>query len=109
MKKFIEKHLNQKEPYTERNANNEKFLKLLDIYCRDAKKHKSTNIKKSLTKNKLNKSHNYNNKSNLEVKSMGEPKKIYNNIDLLKDKEKNHMDNNVRNLMYKKFNYYKKK
>ena len=112
LKKFIERHLKEKkskEPYTERNSNNEKFLKLLDIYCRDAKKHKSTNIKKSLTKNKLNKSHNYNNKSNLEVKSMGEPKKIYNNIDLLKDKEKNHMDNNVRNLMYKKFNYYKKK
>ena len=112
LKKFIERHLKEKkskEPYTERNSNNEKFLKLLDIYCRDAKKYKSTNIKKSLTKNKLNKSHNYNNKSNLEVKSMGEPKKIYNNIDLLKDKEKNHMDNNVRNLMYKKFNYYKKK
>lgn len=112
LKKFIERHLKEKkskEPYTERNSNNEKFLKLLDIYCRDAKKYKSTNIKKSLTKNKLDKSHNYNNKSNLEVKSMGESKKIYNNIDLLKDKEKNHMDNNVRNLMYKKFNYLKKK
>ena len=112
LKKFIERHMKEKkskEPYTERNSNNEKFLKLLDIYCRDAKKYKSTNIKKSLTKNKLNKSHNYNNKSNLEVKSLGESKKIYNNIDLLKDKEKNHMDSNVRNLMYKKFNYYKKK
>ena len=64
LKKFIERHLKEKkskEPYTERNSNNEKFLKLLDIYCRDAKKYKSTNIKKSLTKNKLNKSHNYNN------------------------------------------------
>ena len=97
LKKFIEKHLSKnimKEPYTERNSNNEKFLKLLDIYCRDAKKFKSTNIKKNINKNKLNKSHNYNNKSNLEIKSMGEV--IKKNI-------------NYGNLMLRKKSFYKNK
>jgi hypothetical protein len=96
LKKFIEKHLNQKEPYTERNANNEKFLKLLDIYCHDAKKFKSTNIKKSLNKNKLNKSQHYNSKSNLDIKSTGEVNKKNNN-------------NNYCNLMLRKKSFYKNK
>ncbi len=97
LKKFIEKHLNKKnmkEPYTERNANNEKFLKLLDIYCRDAKKFKSTNIKKNINKNKLNKSQHYNSKSNLDIKSMGEANKKTNN------------NNKYGNLMLRKKNYY---
>ena len=95
LKKLIEKHLNKnsiKEPNTERNSNNEKFLKLLDIYCRDAKKFKSTNLKKHLNKNKLNKSQHYNSKSNLEIKSIGETnKKINNNLKL---KKKSFYNNN---------------
>jgi hypothetical protein len=95
LKKLIEKHLNKnsiKEPNTERNSNNEKFLKLLDIYCRDAKKFKSTNLKKHLNKNKLNKRQHYNSKSNLEIKSIGETnKKINNNLKL---KKKSFYNNN---------------
>ena len=108
LKKFIERHIkekNSKEPYTERNSNNEKFLKLLDIYYRDSKKYKSTNLKKNISKNKLNKSHNHNSKSILEVKSMGEYNKKYNN-EFLKEKEKN---NNGGKFIHKKFSYYKSK
>ena len=113
LKKFIESHMKEKkhkEPYTERNSNNEKFLKLLDIYCRDAKKYKSTNLKKNKNKNKLNKSHNfnYNNKSILEVKSMGEVNKKFSNNDLLKDKEK-YNNYNMSHLIFKKFSFYKNK
>ena len=109
LKKFIEKHMKEKkykEPYTERNSNNEKFLKLLDIYCRDAKKYKSTNIKKNINKNILNKSHYYKSKSNLEIKSMGDANKKYNNNDLLKEKDKN---SNISHLMLQKYNFYKNK
>ena len=95
-----------KEPYTERNSNNEKFLKLLDIYCRDAKKYKSTNIKKNINKNILNKSHYYKSKSNLEIKSMGDANKKYNNNDLFKEKDKN---SNISHLMLQKYNFYKNK
>ena len=99
LKKFIEKHIKDKkfkEPYTERNSNNEKFLKLLDIYCRDAKQYKSTNTKKIVNKNILNKSHNYYNyNNNLEIKSIGDTNKKYNNYDFLKDKIK---DNNMTHL-----------
>ena len=122
LKKFIEKHWKEKkykEPYTERNSNNEKFLKLLDIYCRDAKQYKSTNLKKTFNKNKLNKSHNYNynhnSKSNLEIKSIGEANKKISNNDLLKDKDKdkeknnNNKYNNLSYLVLKKYNYYKNK
>ena len=116
LKKFIEKHWKDKkykEPYTERNSNNEKFLKLLDIYCRDAKQNKSTNLKKNFNKNKLNKSHNYNHnynsKSNLEIKSMGEANKKFSNNDLLKDKDKEKSTNNMSHLILKKYNYYKSK
>ena len=116
LKKFIEKHWKDKkykEPYTERNSNNEKFLKLLDIYCRDAKQNKSTNLKKNFNKNKLNKSHNYNHnynsKSNLEIKSMGEANKKFSNNDLLKDKDKEKSTNNMSHLILKKYNYYKNK
>ena len=112
LKKFLEKHWKEKknkEPYTERNSNNEKFLKLLDIYCKDAKKYKSTNLKKNINKNKLNKSHNYISnyisKNNLEVKSMGETNKKLNNNDILKDKEKN---NSMNHLILNKFSFYKK-
>ena len=116
LKKFIEKHWKDKkykEPYTERNSNNEKFLKLLDIYCRDAKQNKSTNLKKNFNKNKLNKSHNYNHnynsKSNLEIKSMGEANKKFSNNDLIKDKDKEKSTNNMSHLILKKYNYYKNK
>ena len=50
MKQFIEKHMKDKkikEPYTERTSSNDKLLKLLDIYCRGAKKHRNTNYKKN--------------------------------------------------------------
>ena len=114
LKKFLEKHWKEKkykEPYTERNNNNEKILKLLDIYCRDAKKYKSTNIKKNISKNKLNKSHNYNckyfSKNNLEVKSYNNNNN--NNEIILKDKEKNNnINNNINHLILKKFSFYKK-
>ena len=116
LKKFIEKHWKDKkykEPYTERNSNNGKFLKLLDIYCRDAKQNKSTNLKKNFNKNKLNKSHNYNHnynsKSNLEIKSMGEANKKFINNDLIKDKDKEKSTNNMSHLILKKYNYYKNK
>ena len=118
LKKFLEKHWKEKkykEPYTERNNNNEKILKLLDIYCRDAKKFKSTNSKNNISKNKLNKSHNYNynhnSKSNLEIKSIGEANKKISNNDLIKDKDKDKEknNNNMNNLIIKKYNYYKNK
>ena len=116
LKKFIEKHWKDKkykEPYTERNSNNEKFLKLLDIYCRDAKQNKSTNLKKNFNKNKLNKSHNYNHnynsKSNLEIKSMGDANKKFSTNDLIKDKDKEKSTNNMSHLILKKYNYYKNK
>ena len=108
----MEKHWKEKkskEPYTERN-NNEKLLKLLDIYCRDTKKYKSTNIKKNINKNKLNKSHNYIcnyiSKNNLEVKSIGDANKKFNNNDVIKDKEK--YNSNINNFFFKKYNLYKK-
>ena len=96
MKQFIEKHMKEKkmkEPYTERNSSNDKLLKLLDIYCREGKKHRNANIKKNtFNKNKLTKSHNYKtkNKSKYEEKSVQDF--IYrksNNIDYFRDKEKN--------------------
>ena len=85
-------------------------MKLLDIYCRDAKKYKSINLKKNINKNKLNKNHNfnYNNKSILEVKSMGEVNKKFSNNDLLKDKEK-YNNYNMSHLIFKKFSFYKNK
>ena len=55
MKQFIEKHMKDKkikEPYTERTSSNDKLLKLLDIYCRGAKKHRNTNYKKNKEKRK---------------------------------------------------------
>ena len=109
LKKFIEKHLKDKmskEPNTERNSNNEKFLKLLDIYCRDAKKYKSTNSKKIINKNILNKSHNLNFNNNLEIKSTGDGNKKYNNCDFLKEKLK---ENNINNLILKKFSIHQTK
>ena len=101
MKQFIEKHMKDKkikEPYTERTSSNDKLLKLLDIYCRGAKKHRNTNYKKNyFNKNKLNKSHNYKtkSKSNCDEKSIGDF--LYrksNNIDAFKDKDKNNIFNN---------------
>ena len=68
-------------------------LKLLDIYCREGKKHRKTNIKKNtFIKNKLNKSHNYKTKSKSKYEERSIQDVIYrksNNIDVNKDKEKN--------------------
>ena len=96
VKQFIEKHIKEnkpKEPHTERNSSNEKLLKLLDIYCREGKKHRKTNIKKNtFIKNKLNKSHNYKTKSKSKYEERSIQDVIYrksNNIDVNKDKEKN--------------------
>ena len=99
VKQFIEKHIKEnkenkpKEPHTERNSSNEKLLKLLDIYCREGKKHRKTNIKKNtFIKNKLNKSHNYKTKSKSKYEEKSIQEAMYrksNNIDVYKDKEKN--------------------
>ena len=73
LKKIIERQMklkrNKEQPYTERNWNNEKIMKILEIYIRETKRNKSKNNKKNKNINRINKSLNSN---HLEAKSFGD-------------------------------------